>query len=376
MNVIEELVHYCKEPDPIGALLLTGEWGSGKTYLIENDLTEALGADYAVVRISLFGVSSISELQQMIRRKWLAICFPFINRIQRDKELVNRNSGFMSAVNSIIRSINPIAGRTVDIVSSMNIVDVINIEPEYEDFITHKKKKVILVFDDLERCKADIVEVLGTINECCENRHFNTIVITNLKYLMMSLRKDLTVFNMLKEKTISHTILYQPDFRSIIHRIITERKWRSDEYLQYLLDNEELICDIFDSPMAKSRSKHTYEKAHNLLTLISSLQSFHRIYYHLKNAGVENISDFMTSYIPYLLCKSNGIVIDGTHIFEFSDDDIQRIYPCYVKERLFPCVRTWITSGSFDENRFYEELEQYQKKQSENDHKSKPRKKP
>ena len=54
MSTIDELVHYCKEPDPIGALMLTGDWGSGKTYLIENELTEALGSDYAVVRISLF----------------------------------------------------------------------------------------------------------------------------------------------------------------------------------------------------------------------------------------------------------------------------------------------------------------------------------
>ena len=42
MSTLSELIHYCNEEDPIGALLLTGEWGCGKSYLIENDLTKAL----------------------------------------------------------------------------------------------------------------------------------------------------------------------------------------------------------------------------------------------------------------------------------------------------------------------------------------------
>ena len=27
MNTIEELEYYCEEPQPVGALMLTGEWG-------------------------------------------------------------------------------------------------------------------------------------------------------------------------------------------------------------------------------------------------------------------------------------------------------------------------------------------------------------
>ena len=38
MNTLEELLYYCNEPEPVGALLLTGEWGCGKTYLIVKTL--------------------------------------------------------------------------------------------------------------------------------------------------------------------------------------------------------------------------------------------------------------------------------------------------------------------------------------------------
>lgn len=29
---LRELVYYCTEPEPVGALMFTGEWGCGKTY--------------------------------------------------------------------------------------------------------------------------------------------------------------------------------------------------------------------------------------------------------------------------------------------------------------------------------------------------------
>ena len=44
---------------------------------------------------------------------------------------------------------------------------------------TLNNKKVVLVFDDLERSKLDTVDILGCINEYCENRGFHTIVIAN-----------------------------------------------------------------------------------------------------------------------------------------------------------------------------------------------------
>ena len=54
MGALEELIHYCNEKNPIGALLLAGEWGCGKTYLIENELTKALENTHVIVKVSLW----------------------------------------------------------------------------------------------------------------------------------------------------------------------------------------------------------------------------------------------------------------------------------------------------------------------------------
>ena len=38
MDIIEELKYYSNEPQPVGEIMLNGEWGCGKTYLLKNEL--------------------------------------------------------------------------------------------------------------------------------------------------------------------------------------------------------------------------------------------------------------------------------------------------------------------------------------------------
>lgn len=40
-------------------------------------------------------------------------------------------------------------------------------------------KKVVLVFDDLERCNMDCSNIWGIINDYCENGKFHTIIVAN-----------------------------------------------------------------------------------------------------------------------------------------------------------------------------------------------------
>lgn len=72
MKTIDELMYYCEEPEPVGAVLLTGEWGCGKTYLIDNELKEALKDKAHVIRISLFGITTIEGIHMAIKQAWIS----------------------------------------------------------------------------------------------------------------------------------------------------------------------------------------------------------------------------------------------------------------------------------------------------------------
>jgi hypothetical protein len=70
MDTLEELIYYCKVEKPAGALLLGGEWGCGKTYMIDHALKDKLRDTHIIIRISLFGISSIEALHNEVKKAW------------------------------------------------------------------------------------------------------------------------------------------------------------------------------------------------------------------------------------------------------------------------------------------------------------------
>ena len=62
LNLIEELKNYCAINNPVGALMLSGEWGCGKTYLIKTKFIPLVKDTYVFVCISLFGIDSLDKL--------------------------------------------------------------------------------------------------------------------------------------------------------------------------------------------------------------------------------------------------------------------------------------------------------------------------
>lgn len=79
MDTLEELEYYCKIEHPVGALMLTGEWGCGKTYLLNEELIKSLKKTHVFLRISLFGVISIDEVKAEVQKKWLNECIKSID---------------------------------------------------------------------------------------------------------------------------------------------------------------------------------------------------------------------------------------------------------------------------------------------------------
>ena len=354
MSTLKELIYYCKEEHPIGALLLTGEWGCGKTYLIEKDLTEALSDSHVIVRISLFGVNSIDGLHHTVKNAWLDACMPVLGKIHGD---LKDGKQYLSALTPFLKIINPMAGVSADAVLTVNSMDLIPILPEIEDPI-HGTKKVILVFDDMERSRLNQVEMLGVINEYCENKHFNTIIIANENTIIHNMQDSSIAYNEIKEKIIARTLFNDPDYPAIIHSIIHNRNWPSQKYADFLAKNENLILEVFHSESPnRSGQKKTIHKYHNIRSLISALQNFHRIYHHMTKANLHYIERYMYSFIAYTLVSRCGIEKDGCFTMDFDYHDIQSLYPFFTHDTLPESVREWIKTGRWDKKRFLEEIQ-------------------
>lgn len=288
MTTIEELKYYCNEPAPVGDLMLTGEWGCGKTYLIEHVLKDELSATHVILRISLFGISSITTINECVHSEW-------VKAYLEDKEWSEKSETVIKFKDKLSKLPLP---ENIKNILSFDPTALLEVSNELND------KKVVLVFDDLERCKLDTVDVLGSINEYCENRNFYTIVIANedkikgdkkIKNPIIekvdntdgkesqsaifvincdseNQKNETLSYDEIKEKIIERTVKYIPDYKSIVHTIIDKMPCKTENYRDFLIENELNIQNIFAPEIIESSSED--KRPHNIRSLKCALQDF------------------------------------------------------------------------------------------------------
>lgn len=141
MNTLDELIRYCNEERHLGALLLTGEWGCGKTYLVDRDLADALHATHFIVRVSFLGIDSVEALNDVVRKQYLMVCTPYLGKMKQRKENMKSGQNFLGALAKALEAINPIQGGIASAFVGVDPLEYIPLEPVVEDFHEKKSKK-------------------------------------------------------------------------------------------------------------------------------------------------------------------------------------------------------------------------------------------
>ena len=167
MNTSEEIKYYVSQKSNTGALLVTGKWGCGKTYLIRQIINELNnGNEYIAVLVSLFGVDSIELLHNEIKNKVF-----FSRGFDKVQEKSTRT---ISCVKDLSVLATEILGEAFPIAKSINKAlnvrwqDYFNVGNEVKCFCAETenhivKKKLVLFFDDFERSKLDRIELMGVL---------------------------------------------------------------------------------------------------------------------------------------------------------------------------------------------------------------------
>lgn len=301
MSTLDELEYYCREENVYGALMFVGGWGSGKTYLIENVLAKILENEYIFIRISLFGVSNINDINQKVRKAYFQEMLlnmggnveemvkelPGVSEEAAEKigQRVDKATGKVEEVSGKIRKSK--FGKIVSIATEFtkkipNVEKVFSLNPSEYIPVENEMagKKLVLVFDDLERCTLDEIAVLGCINEYCENKQIKTIIVANEEKIIE--RKDIKEekkqihYSEIKEKIVIRTIKNIPDFEKIFEQIIQEYKSENEMYKKFLKENLEILKDLF-----------VKGDIQNIRSIKCAIQDFERIYVILKDKGVE-----------------------------------------------------------------------------------------
>ena len=177
--VIDEYINSTAE----SAIMIDGEWGSGKTYFVKNVLIKKYSN---ILYIPLYGITDIADIDEVI-------CNEVIKK-KVDCKLVKfcKKNKFMKIVlwpfkkianlfSLLKKFIYYISNKLLKLKLGVDLSEI-----KKKDFVgiinqTTKLKDYILIFDDLERCSINIEDVLGYINNLVEHKNVKSIIVTNEK---------------------------------------------------------------------------------------------------------------------------------------------------------------------------------------------------
>ena len=293
-ELVESILDYGRADYTDYAIMINGEWGSGKTYFWNNQVKRKIeslnlnGKKYTTIYMSLYGISNLEDISKKI----------FIETTQ----LMDKN--LKKYMDSHEQSVIPEYAKTGLEMSNFFGVTKNDDKIDYAKFFATDDK--VLCFDDLERANVDVIDILGYINNFVEHDHIKTILICNEKELSTKLKSSnlemktfiatyildkengllnsdkpmvekirekieyvfdkANDYERIKEKLIGETFEYAPKFNYIIDGLLM-RYGNNPDLMKFLREHTNLITSTF----VKSGTR-------NLRILKHALNDFSKVY--------------------------------------------------------------------------------------------------
>lgn len=256
------IMHYLEEDKTHTAIMLTGEWGSGKTYYVENVLVPFLqrekknripflkkGKENRCVVISLYGLEDLSDISKSIYMELR------MKALDKDSEAVSTGKFIAKTV------AKGIAGKLgLDVNMSEDDLKRIYSSIDLSD--------KLLVFEDLERSDIEISKLLGYVNNLVERDGVKVLLVANENEILGKssetfdfdysklfsenpqndeeecnkncVPEEVEKYLRIKEKTISDTICFECDYCEAVKNILAVFK---NEKLKEIINQDPRIIE-------------------------------------------------------------------------------------------------------------------------------------
>lgn len=307
------------------AFLLTGAWGTGKTYFVRSYFLHKQSEinDKRIVYLSLYGLSSGAELRERIYDRILS---------------VKLGAGNWTLLSS---------GASFALGTALSAVGMKLDSKVFDDFIEKVKKLALtpkdylFIFDDVERTLIPTREWMGVVSNLLELYETKVLLIANENEIDKT-QSD-SYYKKEKEKIIGRTIVYAPTFA---------------ERLDSLLDNDLYKClqshqkDVEQIMAAWNCENLRYvEFANNIFILLDR-----KITYEQK----KKLNDYPNKIEPYLikciLHMTIAFQLGRAKLDESKWDDQLFAYQSYYQEEehLYPSMNKVLLAFKFVEDYIYD----------------------
>ncbi|MDD3304325.1 MAG: P-loop NTPase fold protein [Clostridia bacterium] len=339
-ELIECICDYIRKPYTDYAVMLNGEWGSGKTYFWNNKLRSRIesiknveGKNYKTIYMSLYGINSLEE----ISKKIFIETNPMINKTL--KKFVDTREG--NVIPEYVKT-------GLDMANLFGSTSFSSDKVDFSKMFAIDDK--ILCFDDLERANVDVIDILGYINNFVEHDGIKTILICNEKELATKFKN-----NNVEMKTLIATYILDkegslsPKTKKLLALKEEDVTKVNDKPLANLIEDK--ISDIFDKANAYERIKEkligeTFEYVPEYSYILSGMI--------MKYAYNDELSDFYkrnTSQIISAFKQSNTrnlrILKHALNDFEKIFNEVMKNHPTIDKD-ILKTMLTFTIAVSFE----------------------------
>lgn len=359
------------------AIMIRGAWGCGKTFYWNNVLKKAIeekrGRD-SVIYVSLNGLKTVNDISN---RLIMYILKMKTNGIVSEKtktyseSFIKLVTPFLKNIKTMPENFNPVLNIINGMLSSSLNISILL---ESVDF-----SKKIICFDDVERYKGGIEELMGYFYGYIEQRYAHVILIANEKEI------NSDSYRKIKEKTIGKTVQFNLKEEDIIMTIIEGETANDFEVRGFLKRNIHNIVSVIKKISVRNyrvirmlikEFVYIYDRARNILLDKERFNDKSREVARLSllkftlaigmeihiNAvdknSLKEIKNIESSILQEMLHKEKTNIKNYFHEFKTA------YYNGIAAERdFFPSVATYLAEGYMDFTNFENELIRYAKKE-------------
>ena len=220
-NIAKVLDKYCYGASrPPFALMLDGAWGCGKTWFIkrffeEKQKNRISDKELGMIYVSLYGIQDAEEITKAI----YAAMHPILGgKIGELGKVV-----FKGLLKSTLKiDLHHLEHEKADLSAVLGIPD--NTGNKDRTF-----RNRILVFDDVERAKMPVSDILALIQPLVESYENRVILVANEKEIAANSEIERDRYKCVKEKTVYLTLPITPDVENSWKTILTQLPEDEDE---------------------------------------------------------------------------------------------------------------------------------------------------
>lgn len=211
-------------------IMLSGKWGSGKTFFWKNKIQTVLNDDDKKIPnhyISLYGKTSIEEIKNEVFLK----IFQSVDSSNLEEKGTTLLKNTVDLISLFVKSVGIDLSKFTD--NSFKHIEKFLKDKKLKKTVEYLNSGAIICFDDFERKSKDIDlnDLFGFITQLTLNFDCKVVIILNDDVFE---GEEKNVFSRVKEKSVSKFLKYEPSIKELFKTIFYERRKDNKKSFKYL----------------------------------------------------------------------------------------------------------------------------------------------